>query len=60
MNAAERAVAIYEALRIVLTERVISRIINVCEQVFEMDSQAPPKPWERRIPGAMSAPQSYR
>ncbi|KAM9344759.1 peroxisome biogenesis factor 13 [Symphorus nematophorus] len=25
-----------------------------------MDSQAPPKPWERRIPGAMSAPVNHR
>ncbi|XP_044071374.1 peroxisome biogenesis factor 13 [Siniperca chuatsi] len=25
-----------------------------------MDSQSPPKPWERRIPGAMSAPINYR
>ncbi|XP_042358023.1 peroxisome biogenesis factor 13 [Plectropomus leopardus] len=25
-----------------------------------MDSQPPPKPWERRIPGAMSAPVNYR
>ncbi|TWW78046.1 peroxisome biogenesis factor 13 [Takifugu flavidus] len=25
-----------------------------------MDSQAPPKPWERRIPGAMSVPLNYR
>ncbi|XP_040906569.1 peroxisome biogenesis factor 13 isoform X1 [Toxotes jaculatrix] len=25
-----------------------------------MDSQPPPKPWERRIPGAMAAPVNYR
>ncbi|XP_075872802.1 peroxisome biogenesis factor 13 [Nelusetta ayraudi] len=25
-----------------------------------MDSQAPPKPWERTLPGAMSAPLNYR
>lgn len=25
-----------------------------------MDSQAPPKPWERRLPGATSAPLNYR
>ncbi|XP_061601599.1 peroxisome biogenesis factor 13 [Cololabis saira] len=25
-----------------------------------MDSQPPPKPWERRIPGAMSTPVNYR
>ncbi|XP_070834521.1 peroxisome biogenesis factor 13 [Chaetodon trifascialis] len=25
-----------------------------------MDSHSPPKPWERRIPGAMSAPINYR
>lgn len=27
---------------------------------FTMDPQPPIKPWERRIPGAMSAPINYR
>ncbi|XP_044229447.1 peroxisome biogenesis factor 13 [Thunnus albacares] len=32
----------------------------LCRQTFAMDSQPPPKPWERRIPGSISAPVNYR
>lgn len=27
---------------------------------ISMDSQPPQKPWERRVPGAMTAPVNYR
>lgn len=34
--------------------------LHFVKTYFAMDSQSPLKPWERRIPGAMSAPINYR